>query len=336
MFKKVLKFALFALAAAAATFFIYNYLDEQSSRSALLEDFAFGNGRIESTQIDIATKIPGRLVEVYVNEGDIVKKGQVLAKLDTKELEAKMRLSEAQTKQAKEAKNHASAIYEQRKSEFELAEQNFIRAQNLYKKDAISQLSFQQSESAYKSAKAILQAAKADIAQMQAAITSAIAQSDAIRVNIDESTLCAPTEGRILYKLMQNGEVVGGGQNVLILLDLLNTYMTIFLPTSQAGLINYGSESRIVLDALPDIAIPAKVTFISPKAQFTPKQIETQDEREKLMFRVKVNIDYNLLREHIEKVRTGLPGVAYIALREDAIWPQSLSNLPKSYLKTDR
>ncbi|MBE0514168.1 MAG: efflux RND transporter periplasmic adaptor subunit [Sulfurimonas sp.] len=309
---------------------------EQSSKSALLKDFAFGNGRIESTQIDIASKIPGRLVEVYVNEGDIVKKGQMLAKLDSKELDANLRLSEAQTKQTKEAKNHALAVYEQRKSEFELSEQNFIRAQNLYKKDAISQLSFQQSQSAYKSAKAALQAAKADIAQMEASITSAKAQYDAIKVNIDESTLYAPTEGRILYKLIQNGEVVGGGQNVLVLLDLLNTYMTIFLPTSQAGLINYGSEARIVLDALPDIAIPAKVTFISPKAQFTPKQIETQDEREKLMFRVKVNIDYNLLREHMEKVRTGLPGVAYIALREDAIWPQNLSNLPKSYLKTDK
>ncbi|MDY0124102.1 HlyD family efflux transporter periplasmic adaptor subunit [Sulfurimonas sp.] len=336
MSKKILKFILLALAAAAAIFFLYGYLDEQSNKNELLKDFAFGNGRIESTQVDIATKIAGRLLEVYVNEGDIVKKGQLLAKLDTKELEAKLRLAEAQTKQAKEAKNHALAVYKQRESEFELSEQNFIRAQNLYKKDAISQLSFEQSQSAYKSAKAALQAANADIAQMEASIASAKAQYDAIKVNIDESTLLAPTEGRILYKLAQSGEVVGGGQNVLVLLDLLDTYMTIFLPTAQAGVINYGSEARIVLDALSDIAIPAKVTFISPKAQFTPKQIETQDEREKLMFRVKINIDYNLLKEHMDKVRTGLPGVAYVALREDAIWPSRLSNLPKNYLKTDK
>lgn len=85
-----------------------------------------------------------------------------------------------------------------------------------------------------------------------------------------------------------------------------------------------------MLDAFPHIAIPAKVTFISPQAQFTPKQIETQNEREKLMFRVKVTIDSNLLKEHIDKVKTGLPGVAYIRIDQTIPWPEQLRNVPKS------
>ena len=105
--------------------------------------------------------------------------------------------------------------------------------------------------------------------------------------------------------------------------------MTIFLPTSEAGLVNVGSQSRIVLDALPNIAIPASVTFISPEAQFTPKEIETEDEREKLMFRVKVKIDPTLLEQHIEEIKTGLPGMAYIRLDNNKPWPETLKNVAK-------
>lgn len=330
MVMRFLKFILFVIVISAVALFVYIYFKEEKNKSAQLRDFAFGNGRIESTQININAKISGRLIEVYVNEGDIVKKDQVLAKLDTDELEAKLRLAEAQIKQAKESKNHTLAVLEQKKSELSLSNENFLRAQNLYKKNAISLAVFQQEEASYKSAKASIKAAEADIAQMQASIHSAMAQAESIKVNIKDSILYAPADGRILYRLSQSGEVVGSGQNVLVLLDLLDTYMTIFLPTSQIGAIDYGREARVVLDALPDIAIPAKVTFISPKAQFTPKQIETQDEREKLMFRVKVTIDYNLLKEHMQKVKTGLPGIAYIPLTENAIWPSHLNNLPKS------
>jgi HlyD family secretion protein len=158
-----------------------------------------------------------------------------------------------------------------------------------------------------------------------------MAQADAVRVNIKDSTLYAPVKGRVLYRLAEPGEVVGSGSRVMVVLDLLDTYMTIFLPTSQAGLVQYGSEARIVLDAIPAIAIPAKVTFVSPQAQFTPKQIETKSEREKLMFRIKATVDINLLKEHLNKIKTGLPGMTYIRLNEAASWPKELSNLPKAH-----
>lgn len=330
MSKKALKIIAY-VCMAAALIAGYKFLDGYINKPAVSDGFASGNGRIEASEIGIAPKIAGRVADIYVDEGEIVKKGQKLARLDTEELEARLRLARAQVEQAKESKNHASAVFEQKKSELELEKENYQRAKGLYGKNAISLLEFQSREAAYKSAKAALKAAQADIAQMEAAVSSALAQADSIIVNINDSTLYAPTEGRILYKLVQNGEVIGSGQDILVLLDLLNTYMTLFLPTSQTGALSYDSEARIVLDAFPDIAIPAKVIFISPKAQFTPKQIETLDEREKLMFRVKVAIDPDLLREHIQKVKTGLPGVAYIRLDDSLEWPQSLSNLAKSH-----
>ena len=115
------------------------------------------------------------------------------------------------------------------------------------------------------------------------------------------------------------------GGKALTLLDLSDVYMTIFLPTEQAGKINIGSDARILLDALPGVVIPATVSFVAPQAQFTPKEVETQTEREKLMFRVKVKIAPELLKKHVEKVKTGLPGVAYVRMDPNVQWPERLS-----------
>lgn len=92
-----------------------------------------------------------------------------------------------------------------------------------------------------------------------------------------------------------------------------------------------GSDGRIVLDAAPHLVIPAAVSFVAPRSQFTPKEVETRTEREKLMFRVKVRIDPDLLARHLEKVKTGVPGVAYVRLDPSVEWPEYLRvKLPPS------
>lgn len=309
----------------------YNYFKASQNRGVVSQSFAYGNGRIASTEVMVSPKKAGRVENFFVQEGDIVEVGQKLAKLDTQELQAQLRLIEAQIQQAKENKNYAIALLEQSQSKLDLATKNFQRAQTLYKKQAISELNYEQEQSHYKSTFAAHKAAKAAVAQANEAINVAKAQADIVQVGLDESTLYAPIKGRVIYKLAQNGEVVGAGQNLLVLLDLLDTYMSIYLPTSQAGRVDFGSEARIVLDALPDVVIPAKVSFVSPQAQFTPKQIETQEERAKLMFRIKANIDTRLLEEHIDRVKTGLPGIVYIPLDKNAQWPKELNKLPQSY-----
>lgn len=333
MFVKNLKFII-AILLAVAAIGAYKYISYSSKEQLVFEDFAYSNGRIESDEVSIAPKVAGRLIDIYVNEGDLVQKGQIVAKLDSEELHAKLTLAYAQVEQAKESKNYALALQEQKESDFALASENYARAKTLLNKNAIALAQFQQEQSIYKSAKAAQKAAKANVAQAQEAINVAIAQTQTIKTNIDENILYSPIMGRVLYKLAQNAEVIGSGQSVLVLLNPLDTYMSIFLSTSQAGVVSYGSDARIILDAFKDVAIPAKVTFVSPKAQFTPKQIETQDEREKLMFKMKVTIDAALLQEHIEKVKAGLPGVAYIRLNPATPWPEHLNNLPKSYVQS--
>lgn len=299
--------------------YLFNYMN----RPELPKSIAFGNGRIEATEVDIATKIPGRLIDVSVNEGDAVKTGQIVAKLDTDELNAKVKQAQAQIQQARENRNYALAIVRQRQSELNLARKNLARSQNLYVNNNISLVQLQQHESALDTLSAALAAAKTQIIAADNAISAALAQKEAIETNIDDSTLKSPVNGRVLYKMLEAGEVIGSGGKVLTVLEIDDIYMTIFLPTADAGRVKIGSEARIKLDAL-DAAIPARVSFISPEAQFTPKEIETESEREKLMFRIKVKIDPTFLKNQSFRFSSGTPGIAHIRLDEKTPWPDEL------------
>ena len=123
------------------------------------------------------------------------------------------------------------------------------------------------------------------VAQAQHALDAATHDVELYRVNIADNTLVAPREGRIQYRVANVGEVLPAGGKVFTMLDTSYVYMDIYLPTAEAGRVRLGSDARIVLDAYPDHVIPAKVVFIASQAQFTPKTVETKDERDKLMFR---------------------------------------------------
>jgi HlyD family secretion protein len=254
----------------------------------------------------------------------MVEKDQLLAKLDTRELEAQHKVALAGVEQARQNKNYAQAVVSQNEIDLKQKKRDYLRSKTLFESKSIALVELEEDETAYQRAEAALMAAKAQVTNYEAAINAAIAQAESIEVQLQESKLYSPVKGRVLYRLVEEGEMIGSGGNALVVLDLIDTYMTIFLPTSQVGLINVGSQARIVLDALPNTPIPAKVSFISPEAQFTPKEIETATEREKLMFRVKVKIAPELLEGHLHKIKSGLPGVAYVRLDENMPWPDSL------------
>jgi HlyD family secretion protein len=286
---------------------------------------ASGNGRIEAVEVDITTKFSGRLVAILAEEGDMVEAGQVLANMDVQDLEAQLRQSEAEVSQARQKRIFASAVIEQRQSELALLEKDLERSRRLYESKSVSLQKVQHDETAEQTAKATLAASRAQLADAVAAIEAAVAKSEEIHTHMEDNVLKSPIGGRVLYRLAEPGEVLPAGGKALTLLDLGDVYMTIFLPTEQAGKLDIGSEARILLDALPDVVIPAKVSFVAPRAQFTPKEVETQAEREKLMFRVKVKIDPALLKKHVEKVKTGLPGLAYVRIDPNVQWPERLS-----------
>ena len=291
-----------------------------------LEGFASGNGRIEATEIDVAAKRAGRLEEVLGKEGDRVESGQVLARMDSKSLLAELRQAEARVNQALTERDHARAVIKQRESECALAGKDLKRSEKLYGQDpgAISLEQIEHDAAAVETAQAACTAAEAQLANAEAAIQAAVAEVERIKADLDDTVLRASRGGRVLYRLAEPGEVLPAGGKVLTVLDLTDVYMTIFLPTSQAGRVDLGAEARIIFDAAPEYVVPASVSFVAPRAQFTPKEVETRSEREKLMFRIKLRIAPELLQQHIEKVKTGVPGVAYVRLDPAAEWPPHL------------
>ena len=321
--------------------------------SGLPAGIAGGNGRIEATEIDISTKTAGRIKEILVEEGAFVTAGQVLAIMDTQQLEAQRRQAEASLRRAvisvdtarsllsqREAEREAAAaVIGQHEAEQEAAERKLARTEQLIRTNTTSlqtldddRASAQRARAAVAAAKASLSAseaaigaAKAQIIDAEASVVAAQAAIESIVADINDSTLRSPREGRVQYRVAQPGEVLSSGGRVLNIVDLSDVYMTFFLPTEQAGRIQMGSEVRLVLDAAPQYVIPATASFVADVAQFTPKTVETEEERQKLMFRIRAKISPELLREHIQYVKTGLPGMAYVRIAQDAEWPAHLT-----------
>lgn len=328
------------------------YYWQHRDTNTLPAGFARGNGRIEAVEIDIATKTPGRIREILVNEGDFVRVGQVLARMDTEQLQAQRRQAEAQLQRAsinvetakslvnqREAERKAAeAVVDQRIAQLDTTSRKLDRSEQLIKTSAVSQQVLDDDRSANATAKAALAASHAQVAASEAAISysramvidagaavdAAKAAIESINADLNDSVLKAPRDGRVQYRVSQPGEVLAAGGRVLNMVDLGDVYMTFFLPTADAGRVATGAEVRLVLDAIPQYVIPARATFVADVAQFTPKTVETEEERQKLMFRIKAHIAPELLRQHIEHVKTGLPGMAYVQLDPAAQWPDNL------------
>ncbi|MBU3029550.1 HlyD family secretion protein [Paracoccus marinaquae] len=341
---------------AAAVLAVAAWLAWQSSTAnGLPEGIASGNGRIEATEIDIAALSGGRIAEIRAEEGQVVRKGEVLVQMDLLQLSAQKRQAEAQLRRARigvdtarslvtqaEAQHKAAeATVEQARASADAAASRLSRAEGLARTNVVSQQVLDDARAAGRETQAGLASAEANLAATEAAISSARAQVvdaeaaveaataaiEGIDVLIDDTALESPRDGRVQYLIAQEGEIVAAGGRILNLVDLEDVYMTFFLPTSQAGRVEVGAEARLVMDAAPDYVIPARISYVADVAQFTPKTVETAEEREKLMFRVRAQVDPDLLRKYSDYVKTGLPGMAYLRIDPDIEWPDSLSNL---------
>ncbi len=309
-----------ALGAAGAGF--YAYLHRQTLPAGLIA----ANGRLEATEVDVAAKYAGRIAEVRVEEGDLVKQGQVVAQMDVQETEASLRTAKAQQDQAHRASEQARHVVEQRRGELDLAVKELQRDETLLGKGFATQQKVDQERTSKVTAEAALYAAMSAVDAYEAAIRAADGEVDRLTRQVLDGTLAAPRAGRVLYRLAEPGEVLAAGGKVLTLLDLSDVYMTVFLPASLAGKLAVGADARLLLEPIPTTAIPAKVSFVSARAQFTPKQVETQSERDRMMFRAKVRIPPALVQRYIEQVKTGVTGVAYVRLDPNVPWPAWLES----------
>jgi HlyD family secretion protein len=297
---------------------------KSARKNALPEGIVSGNGRIESVQVDIAAKYGGRIKEILAREGDLVSAGQILAIMDTVELEADLAKGKAQVAEAEEDAAEATATIAQKDSELKLAEQEFNRSKNLFARRVVSREEYDQTATKQETAKAALDGAKAKLRSINQSMNAATAAVQRTQAQIDDATLKSPVQGRVLYRLAEPAEVVALGGKILTLINLGDVYMEIFLPAQEAARVKIGADARIVLDARPEYAAPAKVSYVSPEAQFTPKQVETRSERDKLMFRIKLHVPSEIVLPYIERIKTGVRGMGYVRLDDAVAWPEFL------------
>jgi HlyD family secretion protein len=292
--------------------------------SEMPEGIVKTNGRIEATQVDVAAKYPGRLATLTVDEGDEVTAGQVVGTISSPETEAQLRSAQAQVLKAKQARAEAVALIAQRDSDLAFTRTDYERGKTLLQSGNITQQLVDQRRNKFEAAEAAYVAANAQRDQAESAIKSAEANVEQLQSMLVDMVLVSPRSGRVQYRLARAGEVVAAAQRILTILDLNDVYMTIYLPARDAGRLMMGDQARVIADPIPQFVIPAVISFVATDAQFTPKSVETADEREKLMFRVKVQIDPEVLQQYHKYVKTGVRGLGFVRTDPKVGWPSEL------------
>lgn len=319
------RFVLLGCLAGIVGLFGWQWWQERQAAAAM-SGIVHANGRLEAIQVNISTKEAGRVLEITVKEGDMVNEGQVVAQMDIETLNAELAKVKADLAETEASVAVAKSTIAKRESELKLSQQNFERQQTLFNQKVVVKADFDRSESDLKSKTAALDEERGKLDTLMFTIKSKSAEVKRTQTRIDDSTLTSPVKGRVLYRLTEPGEVLPSGGKVLTLVNLTDVYMEIFLPAQEAALVQNGADARITLDAKPGYAAAAKVSFVSPEAQFTPKQVETRSERDKLMFRVKIQVPPERMLPYIERIKTGIRGEGYIKIDKSAVWPAWLEN----------
>ena len=344
--RKVLLAVLLA-AAAGGGWWLY-----QQQESTALPDFVFhSNGRLELNRLDVASLYPGRVERVLVAEGDAVKANEVLVELSSAQSSGQLAAAQAATlraaelvqraragvTQAQQAVARADAEIAAYRQQQKVAKLELDNAKQMRREDLVSaselakrQADFERATASVKAAQAARAEAQAAVAQGQAAVAEAeagakqaTAQADTAASADADMAIRSPLTARVEYRLVEPGTVIGAGSRVISLLDPADVSMNVFLPNATVGGLRVGDEARLVLDGI-DAVFPAQVSFIASEAQFTPKAVETADEREKLVFRVKLKVPAEVAQRYDRLLKGGMTGDGYVRRDSSQAWPLAL------------
>ncbi len=350
------------------------------------------NGRIEGTEVAIGSKLPARVVKVNFDEGEHVKKGDVLVELDAGEIQAAYEESQAQITrarhnlenakeqvirtqeqlakakiafalakqqvslnilQAESAVREAQAGLEQAKALASKAKTQYEHAAKLRQEDAASDLEYiyardaldaqnaavEMAEQKLTQAKQALKLAEANKSQIKlkehdiAVIESAVRQARAsvgiaqagleaaksaakiLALKLNDAKIVAPSDGVVVSRIVEPGEIVGIGSTVMVLVNFNELYLKGYLPNNQISKIKIGSPARVYVDAFGDKFFDAKVTKINQQAEFTPKTVDTPQQRVKLVFGLELKVD-----NKEQFLKPGMPADAVIKVNPSVKW----------------
>ena len=295
----------------------------QQLQAEELVGIAAVNGRLELKRLDVATLYPGRVEEILVQEGDEVKINQPLARLSSTISQTQVSSALAQKKRAEETVSRALAEIDARQQQAKVAKLELDNAFKLRRDNLISSTELERRQSAYNASLAAVNTTQAAKAEAEAAVTQAQAQLEKAQSQYEDMIIKAPKDGRLEYQIAEVGNVLGAGGKVVSVLDPTDTYINVFLTAQQMNQIKLGDDARIVIDGI-NAVFPAKITFVANHAQFTPKSVETTEERAKLMFKVKLQIPVDIALKYKGLLKGGMTAIGYVKYDPQAQWVEQL------------
>ncbi len=329
MKKKVIIVAvLIAAVAAAAIYYGTRHVGRQSGIIRV-------SGNIEVTTIELSFKLPGRVRERLVDEGESVRPGQLIARLDPEDLihevagrqaemeAARAALDELEAGYRKEEIAQAEAVLQRVTADADRLRADFARQRELFRREVISRREFEASQAAYNESRASVREAQQKLAllrsgprretidQARARLRDAVAALDLARTRLGYATLTSPVGGLVLSKNIEPGEEVAPGTPVVTVGILDSVWVRAYIDETDLGKVKVGQKASVTTDSYPGKNYPGYVSFISSEAEFTPKNVQTPKERVKLVYRIKIVIP-NPNRE----LKPGMPADGEIEIKE--------------------
>jgi HlyD family secretion protein len=292
------------------------------------------SGTIEATDVNIAAKIPAQIVRLYIDDGTPVDSGSLIAAQDRSALDIQLRAAQAAVDQARaqlsltqlgsraEDITSAEQAVTQAETNRKLDADELDRTRNLLNAGAATKEQLDLEESKFRVAQSQLAQAEAnlskarhlarpeDVSSALARVNQLEASRDEVQKSIDDSYITSPLKGIVTHKVAEQGELVAGGSTVATVTDLSNVYLMIYLTEEELPHVKLGQKVDVKVDGLPKKNFSGTVTYISPEAEFTPKDIQTKDDRVKLVFGVKVEIP-----NPSGELKKGLPADATVHIR---------------------
>lgn len=292
------------------------------------------SGVIEGKEIEVSSKIAGLIKEIYVDEGDKINVNDIIAVIDCSDYEIQKKQIEAMVESAvanlkiieKGARSEDLRVAEEAKKQAETnlrsAEKDFNRAKRLFEEKSITEKQWEDARTRYEIALANFKQAEENLKKMKkgareeememarAKVKEAMALLESIEKRIKDCEILSPSEGIVSVKLREKGEMVNAGTPIVKILTAEKVYLYIYIPEKELGFVRIGDVAEVRVDSFPERKFIGKVVFISPEAEFTPRQVQTEDERTKLVFKAKIEMEN---KEGILKV--GMPADAFIKIR---------------------
>lgn len=273
------------------------------------------SGRIEGRETNISPKIQGRIIKVHKDEGDNVRQEEILCEIDSEQLIARYRNAVETAQAYYSAIAQARANLMKAQASYEKAKKDYERYSSLLKEELVSKSDFDRVKMQYESAQAEVEAAVKAITQAESSYRAAEQRLKEAQADLKETKIYSPADGVILSRPVEVGEVVNPGSVLYVMVDLNKLYVKVYIPEPEIGKLRLGLPARVYIDAYPDNFFNGRISKIYEQAEFTPKNVETKEERVKLVFGVEVSV------ENPEGLlKPGMPADVVIKWKDDAPW----------------